>query len=345
MKLRGVITLLVALMLTNLVIAQTQREPLSRWNPVQDIISISDGYTINVYTPSFALIHSMVVADPLLNVVAEFALQWSPDGTKLALRISSDLPPDYDYIQIWDAASGTNMTTISNIAPGSNFAWRHDGLEIAAVHEREYLDNHVVIYNALTGTLVNDLTPNLHSNGIIQVSWNNPANQILMDVNGLAALNIRTKKQETVVPGLIGSEPIEYSPSGDRMVFVDHNNSQVLQIWQTHPLMMLTTIAEHDDTIHHYVWRGNRIITTSLDGVTKIWDAETLKLENSIETGLVFDLDANHDGSKLILKSQNNGIHIRDAITGEILATFDPDALLITITPSSLIATPTDTSQ
>jgi hypothetical protein len=66
-----------------------------RWNPQQDIIAATDGYTVALYDSGFQKIGQIVaVSDASLPVRAR-AMEWSPDGSKFSeSQIHANLTPN-----------------------------------------------------------------------------------------------------------------------------------------------------------------------------------------------------------------------------------------------------------
>lgn len=140
----------------------------------------------------------------------------------------------------------------------------------------------------------------------------------------------------------------QYSPDGKKVLTSSVDNSAI--IWEANSGRLLATL-KHDQILSSasYNKDGKKIVTTSLDSTTKIWEASTGRLLINVKgDGPIGGASFDAAGSRIVLMYYSRA-EIRDAATGNLLASmighsstltsakFSPDG-------SRLITSSTDSS-
>jgi WD40 repeat protein len=304
------------------------------WNPMQDIIAISQDYTVSLYTSRLVFIETLVTFDQLV-----MDLQWSPSGDKLAVSLTTS-PYSVHGIKIFNTTT-RQIANIDAFLPDSNVAWSSDNERVAVTWAMDRLVEAIGIYNSNTGERISSIQAWHNSKSALQdLVWRPNAEEIAVDAGGdLQTWNIVTQQQIASFPQMISETALRYSPSGDQIAFATDNKIEILSASTLQPVQTLI----HSDIVYYFIWGAGGILSLELNGTTKIWDPNTGQLLYSIPTELTTYSAWNPSGTEFIYITENSDVHIRDAATGAILATLDPNAPLVTVTPTFIPATLTPT--
>jgi WD40 repeat protein len=315
-------TLILVLLTPTHIQAGSSVTRIAKWNPRQDIIAATDGYTIKLYNPSFALIDQVVVvSDPNLDIETR-GMEWSPDGSRLALviyGISFDLTGT--VVQIWDMTDLQLLTQIPNISFQPGIAWSPDSTQIAVVYA-SLLRDVVHIHDAQNGALLSEFFHTSEARNITQLAWSSDGSQIAFAERGYVQIwNAATQQYITTFPNRINDEiRLAYSPTDSRWAFIDLDNPTDILIWDTTTFQLVRRLQGHTKPIYTFTWGSGGIISVSFDDTTRVWDPDTGATKAVIPSGVTFMLSWNPDGTLFVTTDEAIGVYIRDAMTGDIVA-------------------------
>ncbi|MFN0204403.1 MAG: WD40 repeat domain-containing protein, partial [Bacteroidia bacterium] len=117
-----------------------------------------------------------------------------------------------------------------------------------------------------------------------------------------------------------------FSPNGETICFASEEDSLKgqLQVLNCETGKLILTLQGHsrDVTSISFSPDGRKIISSSEDDTSKIWDAETGKLLLDLRghTSVVASAEFSLDGEKVVTASWDNTIKVWDSETGELLA-------------------------
>jgi WD40 repeat protein len=300
--------------------------PVARWNPQQNIIAITDGYSVELFDPAFQLLDSIPIFSASGNdiEIRVVDLMWSPDGAKFILQIGGNGLNEQKtpIIQIWRVTPETKLAELSHIQPAASATWSPDGLFISALHYRDtFYDMHVNIYDATDGTLVLDLMPTeIYTASFI--GWHSSGTRLILDIaNELQIWDIASKLPIATIPGLPLPATIKISPDGNAVAFVDGDNQKEVQVWQIDPLEPISVLQGHTKAIATLAWTRSGIVTNSFDNTTRVWDAETGDTIITVPTGLTSLTNFSPDGTKYVVTNEQSNVLIHNTFTNDLLST------------------------
>jgi WD40 repeat protein len=318
-KIRFFIVLLICMFIG---IASAQSQPFldATMNPARDVIAVYEASTVKLYTPEFVLIHQFS-ATPITDAAGR--VNWSPNGNYLA--VSTYLESGYGTT-IWDLHNLQQPFQIAEFPELSKVAWNSDNERIAGHYfDHETLDYWVQVHNIFSG-LTGEIKP-------IPPAFPNPMNINalfwVVDSNELVLVDTRFHRWDvsafpadfiSTIETARTSEIPAYNSSRNTVTFADYNSNSI-HIWQMGASpTFLRSITGHMGGTYRLAWRDDRIASTGYDNMTRVWSADTGAEIWSTETGIVSRLDWSSDGNELLVTGGNETPHIRDAVSGAILA-------------------------
>jgi WD40 repeat protein/transcriptional regulator with XRE-family HTH domain len=246
----------------------------ARWSPLTReaprIASAGDGKAVHIWNPDTgATILKYTGHSGLLPNV--YAVDWSPDGTRIASACSS-IGID-KTVHIWDVKTGETIlryNTPCGLMP--NFSvlaldWSPDGTRIASTCS----DGKVHIWNATTEEIVTYSTP---SDWVCDVAWS-PDSRWLAVANGDHTIQIwdtLTRRMISTYSGHTDSiRNIAWSPNG--LYLASASNDNTVRVWNVTTGDTLTTYRGHTHWATAVVWSpdGTRIASASNDKTVQIW--------------------------------------------------------------------------
>jgi WD40 repeat protein len=215
---------------------------------------------------------------------AIIGVAWSPVEDRLATITEGD------YLQIWDAATGSEIYKVKTTTADSNIKdiiWSADGSQIATAHQ-EIISSQwkgvVRIWDARNGRLVRSLDAN-------------------SAVNSLA-----------------------FSPDGSWMVGGASYYTEALYLWDLNNGEILQTFASESSTLAvDWPASGDGWVSVSADGTLSSWNAAKRQVLRSLPNlfmSVVNDIDWSLDGQQLVSVGDDKVLRIWDLTSQEQAQTF-----------------------
>lgn len=207
-----------------------------------------------------------------------YCLAWSPDGRRIATSGENGI----EFVtRVWDVASRKPvLPPLRHAHAVTAIAWHPDGAHLATGTMAE----DIRIWDAATGREVNALVGHVES--ISSFSWG--PGQSLASASGDSTVKIWTSIHagpSTVLPAAAAVHSVAWSPDaervaagddGGRVIVWDATSGRRLADFQAHergfeqkstPLGSRTSVAWSPD--------GHRLVSASLDGRLRVWEAGT----------------------------------------------------------------------
>ncbi len=267
------------------------------WSPDSSMIAVGYGTGQCVLDRPDLYIIEILNADTnqVINTLqagdcAVVALDWSPDGNKLA---SASL--DAVGIRIWDVASGQLLVTKQHNLQGSlDVSWQPDGNNLAITDYGEV----VMILDIRTGEIISEV-----ARGTV-VDWNPDGSKVVSGTdseNDIFVTDVATGKKLLTLSGHTESiQAVDWSPDGTKLA--SGSNDHTVRIWDAKTGDSLLTLIGHTDFVTNVIWSPDSrwLASSSSDGTIRIWDASTGKQLALIEGSAgIFTLAWKPDGKQL----------------------------------------------
>jgi WD40 repeat protein len=239
------------------------------------------------------------------------SVTWSPDGTRLA---ADGFELDFS-VEVWNAATGKELLSISSRRPILSLAWSPDGRYLATGSD----DKTVRVSGAERGEEL--LTLNGHSGEVTSVAWNPDGKRLVTasSDNTVKVWDVGVREEFPAVGhGYVTS--MAWSPDSKRLATGS-------RIWDADTGKELLTLSGHSGEVTSVAWspEGKRLVTGSEDKTAKLWDADTGKelLTLSGHSGEVTSVAWSAEGKRLATGSWDSTAKIWDADTGKELLTLN----------------------
>jgi WD40 repeat protein len=194
-------------------------------------------------------------------------LEWSPDGSKLAVN--------NEGVIVWDLSTRQKKFQVLGRCQPRASAWSPDGRTLAVAG----LDNVVYLVDANSGTTLS--TFHEHTISVTSVAWKPDGAQIA-SADWRTGVKVWEPESGRVVfdlrrpdDGADGHHGICWSPNGDRLAAVC-SNGEIL-IWDASNGEELRRLQGHTSRVRTIAWSpdGTRLASGGYDLYVKIWDPGT----------------------------------------------------------------------
>lgn len=297
-------------------------DPAVHLHPQEAVIGMTDGRVFETYTLDFHLINQFKLLDDPSIVPTGYNFQWSPDGSKLAVLLYDvPLPPRATVLQIWDTTNSQKLYEISGVDIFTSVAWSPDGSRFATRVTTNDLTDVIRVYDAQTGVAHVEIP----SGQISQLAWGPQGNQLVFEGGpyDVQVFNADTGKRLRRLNAVMDSEiDLAFSPTENLAAFVNVNDEKTLEIWNIDTGQLVRQLQGHTKRINGFKWNTGGLVSTGSDDTIRIWNPQTGQQIKAFQVGRYPDAELSADGTKLLIKDGKSGIHIRDAITGDILGVF-----------------------
>jgi WD40 repeat protein len=225
---------------------------------------------------------------PVLD--AYYLIFFSPDGNYFSTNQDSSIPgisPDatHDAVLVWDYATGGIVNRIPIVRTEDGFIsyhdWSPDSTRLAVVTSIGLAN----VYDPFTGQELLSITDQEAWSFLSGVAWS-------PDGRWLATADVN-KSLVRVWDAQTGQERLQlehqgiprfpqWSPSGERLCTTSGNAEtggidNVLRLWEAETGQLQRIISGQGAPLWNCGWSpsGRRVFSTSMDGTTRVWDAET----------------------------------------------------------------------
>ena len=153
---------------------------------------------------------------------------------------------------------------------------------------------------------------------------------------GHAIWDIATGEKSVSLPDPDRPRPWAMSRDGRRLATGDYggevkvwdlSTGNILRQWQAHERQQFAAMMDHVNECMDYSADGRHLVTAGFDGLVKLWDPETGKLERTMtgHAGIVVGVHFTPDQRRLISQARDGTVRIWDPATGkELLSLTDP---------------------
>jgi dipeptidyl aminopeptidase/acylaminoacyl peptidase len=262
---------LTALTLANTARSQVQDDVFSvAWSPDGTLIAISGGEIgcDDSNTAGFAIrifdstTHELVKT-LLGQTCTSTGVDWSPDGSQL---VSFNSVQSVAYI--WDVASEVLLRTVPLNTQGmSSVVWSPRGDLIASGTP----GNFIVLWDPDSGQRMDD------SLGGTSVDWSPDGSQVATGSvydNLVVVYDVSTSQEVMILEGATRlTYSVDWSRSGDRIGAASVDN--FARVWNASSGQLLLSVAVPELSDVRLSPDGQKLATTSLNGIIQIWDINT----------------------------------------------------------------------
>ncbi len=243
------------------------------------------------------------------------AAAWSPSETRIA-TIGGD-----GAVKVWDASAGAELLTLAQPSAANVALWSPAGDQLLTAHGAT-----AHVWDAATGAL--RLTLAGHTDRVNVAVWSPTGERLL---TGSADHTARVWEARTGQEVLTLSGHTDqiwwaaWSPDGARLVTA--GNEGAAKVWDAKTGVEVLTLANQHAPVRQPVWSptGDRLAATGFtEGAAQLWDtAASSPTYGKVLFTLAGHTDVVHqavwspDGRHLATISQDGGVKIWDAATGE----------------------------
>jgi len=324
--------------------AQYNRFQQPVWHPSQNIIAVSNGVSVRLYSSDFFQVLNEFELTPIRNsFIQTTAVVWSPDGTMLAVSIQgSDIIPS---LQIWGVGMGRLIALIEGISPIATFAWSPQSTHIAVSYERGLGDVTLRIYDLLNMNTIQDYDIVSQLGYITNIRWSPNGRQIAINIRDMLYLlelpSGQVRKSNNRMYADFESPRFVFSPDSRYLAGITEIDAISVRILDTSTDQIIGTLVGHTDRILGINWIEGHIVTVGLDGITRLWNPVTFDQITAFQTGVTSQPSFSSDASAFVASANDfQTILVRDTSTGAIIASLDP----IESTPATVTLAESDGS-
>lgn len=243
-----------------------------------------------------------------------FAVDWSPDGHKLASG-------SYDRsVRIWDPATGACLQTLAGHSNGVDaVAWSPDSATLASAS----LGGAVCLWDTATGQQRALLEG--HTGGVVDVAWSPDGHSL---VSGSSDQMVRvwdaaSGKCRQVLQGHTGPiTSVTWSPDGEWIGSTSRDAT--IRIWQARTGVEAYSLTGHNTVVYCMRWSPDGSMLASSGNTTlRLWDfrrGETLSVLTG-HSGYVLRVAWRLDGSLVASASADNTVRLWAAQSGRCVVT------------------------
>ncbi len=276
------------------------------WQPTGDLIAVAsfEG-DVRIYTSELLLVNQI----DILSTDSPFSLEWSRDGSKLAIGTFAKIhSPNKTYI--WN--SDFNMTSfIEQPTLGAglfDISWHPNNIWLALTW-----NNNIYVWNIDSGNLEETITTPSSPEGIgrtIKIAWK-PDGSKLAGGTDYGTINIWETANFNAHPVTfsvnterIPVRAISWNTSGSLIAAVSTNN---IKIWESTTYKEVATLTENVEWVGILEWNSDKLATAGSEEEINIWNMATQQIEEKIPTtGQIFSISWSPDGSQLAYSNINN---------------------------------------
>jgi WD40 repeat protein len=228
---------------------------------------------------------------------------------------------DDGIVRVWDAASGTQVQTLSLGGVIHSVAFSQEGSLLAAASE----DGGIKVWDVATGTVV--AHPPRQS-GLYDIVFIPDGRIITAGQDGTVRVWDAASGEPLLTLAGPTSTVISVSGSPDGRSIASGAYDGSLRIWNADPDRELLTIPAHNGIVWQTVFspNGKWIASAGADAHVKLWDAKTgsqLALPDIAQGDGFSSLAMSPDGSRLAAGSITGAILVWDSRSGEQLASLN----------------------
>lgn len=296
-----------------------------RWLPVSSNISVPDVVrkSIDIYSPTFEWIDRFpILQDPEFAADIIFDYEWSPDESRLAVLIFvlTERGSGDTALQIWDVATKQRLVEHFGIT-GDYLAWSPDS---------QYVATNYVIGGYSTALLFHaddgSLYTQFHDPGP-DLIWhpNEPQVAVLGNTVQLWDVgNLPQPPQLIIEFGLpYANQGFAYSSMGNDIAFVQQPDTKSIVIYNIPTSQFVQTLRGHQGNVTDIRWGDFPLTTVGLDNTLRVWNTTSGQATLVIPGDFPSAPEWSPDAAKMLIYSEELGIHIRSGTTGEVLATLN----------------------
>lgn len=285
-----------------------------QWSPFPDIISAKTLTEIVLFSPELKEIDRWQIADDSDDSSILY-YAWSPDGSRLAVMLRPNA------VQLWNTATRQRIATIPDSYP-TFLEWSYDS-QYLAVKYINFPNDEVWIIEGDDGDIAYEWSISTST-----LTWHPQTLQLATIRESVELWDVSDFPPQPIaeLPEAYSSVGLAYSPAGDRIVFGPIGEYENLGIYDTQTLQRVQTL-NHTDIICCVSWGNAPLTAWSVEGGIRVWNPDTGQpIMDVAVTGmppageLAYLPSWNPDGTAFVYNDVENGIHIRDGQTGEILA-------------------------
>ena len=245
---------------------------------------------------------------------AVISAQFSPDGQRI-VTASRD-----KTARIWDAASGTELSTLRHGHQVLSAQFSRDGQRIVTAS----VDRRVRIWDTASGTEL--VTLSGHEGGVHSAQFSGDGQRIVTASRDKTARvwDAMSRKELFTLGGHEDAVWFaQFSPDGRLIVTASSDNTA--RIWDAGSGRELFTLSGHvgEARSAEFSSDGQRIVTASLDKTARIWDTASGKelFTLSGHEGSVQSAQLSPDGQRIVTASLDKTARIWDTTSGKELFT------------------------
>ncbi len=226
--------------------------------------------------------------EPALD--AYYEVEVSPDGLHFATHHDSQFPgnpnPKFDAVFVWDYASGEVVTVIPVIQTADegflyDIAWAPDSRRLVVASSQGIAR----VYDALSGERLVDFVGQGPTHVVFGVDWSPTGAWIAstdLESHLIRVWNATTGEERYQLQHDSAPRFPRWAPTGDRLCTPSGDvevggADNVIRIWDAATGQLVRILRGHVGAVWICKWmpNGQRIITTSQDGTTRMWNVET----------------------------------------------------------------------
>ncbi|MGB1286821.1 MAG: WD40 repeat domain-containing protein [Aggregatilineales bacterium] len=299
------------------------------WIPQHDTIYVSNGYLIRTYSPDFVVEDELVIFDSYKFQIDFYRLVWSPDGERFVIIADAyDINND-EYVTIAQLWSWVTKTKIADLTPAYGaelVAWNGDGSQIAVTYYESPANDRIHIYDGYTGQAIKSLM-SMVSSKISFIFWNPDItrNELAVFVQNAQTFNGGMVIWDTISDQFlqhITNNPAYalFNESGDKIAFIDYDNSSAVQIWSTETWQPVMSLAGYDIRAAIFSWKNETLSVFGADGNTRLWDTSSGEILLEVELGSLQNAPLLNATATNMLVIGRGGGYRYDTITGQLLS-------------------------
>jgi WD40 repeat protein/serine/threonine protein kinase len=235
---------------------------------------------------------------------------WSPDGHRLATAHKDGT------IQIWDVATGQRIATLhGHMGPVRKVSWSPDGCQLASGGD----DRTVKLWDVPHGRLLDSVAG--RNGGIDDISWSPDGKWLAWD-SANSTITLRELATGTLRSASFQGKGVAWSPTGARLAVGVRPYKIRIHDAQTGALVNSWATSVDSDNEPFWSPDGARIASVS-DYAVDVREAATGRAPFSPlrHTQRVQALAWSPDNKQLATATEDNQIHLWDAVTGNPILT------------------------